>query len=164
MEQLYYNLSEEEFTKDKKIMLWASAVFFFIIGIYGFMESFVFERRSISLIFILPPFVVSLVITGIGLWEKLRRKDLFFLVDYGKIEFRFGIFKAKRHSFKWAKISSIEMPLTHRKIQLNLNDGTSFVINLTFFKREKSTSIKNYIYKLAGEKDIKVTVIKRIKN
>jgi hypothetical protein len=162
MEQLYYNLSEEEFTKDKKIMLWASACFFFIVGLFVFRDIFVTVRRIIPPILALPPFVVCLVIICIGLWEKLRRKDLFFLVDEGKIEFRFGIFKAKRHSFKWAKISSIVMPLSQRKIKLNLNDGTCFVINLTFFKREKSTAIKNYIYKLAGEKEIKITIVKRL--
>jgi len=161
MEQLYYNLSEEEFTKDKKIMLWASACFFFFIGIYVF-GNFVSVRRIIPPILALPPFVICIVIVCIGLWEKLRRKDLFFLVDEGKIEFRFGVLKAKRHSFKWSKITNIVMPLTQRKIQLNLNEGKSFVINLTFFKREKSTSIKNHIYKLAGEKGIKITVVKRL--
>jgi len=163
MEQLYYNLSEEEFTKDRKFMLWASACFFFLVGLYVFKDTFVSVRKIIPPILALPSFIICFIIICIGLWEKLRRKDLFFLVDYGKIEFRFGVLKAKRHSFKWSKISQIVMPLSQRKIQLNLNDGTSFVINLTFFKQEKSTSIKNYIYKLAGEKDIKITVVKRLR-
>ena len=160
--QLYYNLSEEEFSKDRKIMLWTLACFFFLGGIYLFMESFLSVRKSIPLIFVLPPFVACLIVTGIGVWAELKRKDLFFLVDDGKIEFRFGIFKAKRHSFKWAKISSIVMPLSQRKLQLNLNDGTSFVINLLFYKQEKSIAIKKYIYQMAVEKEIKITVVKEL--
>jgi len=161
-QQLYYNLSEEEFTKDRKLIIWVSACFFFLVSLYVFMESFISVRKSIPTILALPPLITCLIITGIGFWAKLKRKDLFFLVDEGKIEFRFGVFKAKRRSFKWAKISSIVMPLTQRKIKLNLNDGKSFVINLIFFKQEKSISIKNYIYKLAVEKEIKVAVVKRL--
>ena len=162
MEQLYYNLSEDQFTNERRILLRILAVLFYLGSVYVLIAKPVFGHRNMPQILAIPPFFIGLVVTGFTIWGRLQRKDLFFLVDYGKIEFRFGIFRAKRHSFKWSKISSLVMPLTQRKIQLNLNDGSSFVINLAYFKQQKSTSIKNHIYKLAIEKEIETTVVKML--
>ena len=159
-QQLYFNLSEEQFTKERRILLRILAVLFFLGSIYVVMAKSVFGHRNMPPIFAIPPFCISLIVIGFASWGKLKRKDLFFLVDYGKIEFRFGIFKAKRHSFKWSKISSLVMPHNQQKIKLNINDGSSFVINLSFLKQRKSTLIKNYIYKLAVEKEIPIKVVK----
>jgi len=160
MEQLYFNLSEEEFTKERKILLWTISALFFVGTLYVVTASPIFGHISIPPILALAPFTICLIVTGFAILAKLKRKDLFFLVDYGKIEFRFGVFKAKRHSFKWSEISSLVMPHNQRKVKINLNDGSSFVINLTFLKLTKSTAIKQYIYNLGIEKDIKITIVK----
>ena len=160
MEQLYFNLSEEEFTSERKILLWILAGLFFIGSIYVVTAYPLFGRKSIPPVLALAPFGICLIITFFAILGKLKRKDLFFLVDYGKIEFRFGIFKAKRRSFQWSKISGLVMPSKQRKIKLILADNSAFVINLTMLKRSKSTSIKQHIYNLAAEKGIKITVVK----
>ena len=162
MEQLYLNLSEEEFTKDRKIMLWGLASFFFFGSLYVLIASPVFGHKNIPPILAIAPFTICFGIVFFGVLDLIKRKDLFFLIDYGKIEFRFGILKPKRRSFKWTKILSLEMPLNQRKIKLNLVDGSSFVINLIMLKRSKSTAIKQYIYTLATEKGIKITIVKAL--
>ena len=158
-QQLYYNLSEDQFTDERKILLRALAIIFFIGSLYVLIAKPVFGHRNMPQILAIPPFLICLTVVGFTMWGRLKRKDLFFLVDDGKIEFRFGIFKAKRRSFKWAKISSVEMPLLQRKIKLNLINDTSFVINLAYLKQIKSTLIKNYIYRLAIDKGIKTIVV-----
>jgi len=160
MEQLYFNLSEEEFTKEREVMLWCLAVFFFLGSLYVLTASPIFGHKNMPPILAMAPFGISMIIAFFAILGKVKRKDLFFLVDYGKIEFRFGVFKAKRHSFKWSKILSLEIPYKQRKIRLYLDNNSTFVINLTFLKQRKSTLIKQHIHKLAAEKGIKVNLVK----
>ena len=159
-EQLYLNLSEDEFTSERKILLRIFAGAFLLGSVYVIMAAPVFGHDNVPPILALAPFGIFLILLASVILGQLKRKDLFFLVDYGKIEFRFGILKAKRHSFKWSKISSLVMPLKQRKVKLILEDGSSFIINLNMIKRNKSIAIKKYIYNLAIEKEIKIKVVK----
>ncbi len=70
--------------------------------------------------------------------HRLRRKNLFFTVDDEKIEFRFGVFKPKIHSFKWTDIMKFLLSFTQKKALLHLNDGSTFVINLNWLQKKKS--------------------------
>ena len=93
MENLYYNLSEEEFSKGRKILLWIFASFFFLAEYMCYLQNLVFGQiNSISSSFI-APFGISLVVGIIAAFATFKRKDLFFLIDDEKIEFRYGIFK-----------------------------------------------------------------------
>ena len=47
MENLYYNLSEEEFSKGRKILLWGFAGLFFLAGVYVLIISLVLGHKSI---------------------------------------------------------------------------------------------------------------------
>ena len=91
MENLYYNLSEEEFSKGRKILLWIFAGLFFLAGVYVLVISLVFGHKSIPAVLSLAPFGISLVVTIIATFATIKRKDLFFSVDDDKIEFRYGI-------------------------------------------------------------------------
>ena len=159
MEQLYFNLSEEEFTSERKILLWVFAGLFFLGGIYVVTASPVFGHASIPPVLSLAPFGICFIVLTFAVLASFKRKDLFFLVDYGKIEFRFGVFRAKRHSYKWSKISSLVMPHKQRKVKLNFIDGSSVVIDLTYLQRTKSTMIKKHIFQFAEEKDIKIIIV-----
>ena len=163
MEQLYFNLSEEEFTKERKVLLWVFASLFFLGGIYVVTASPMFGHESIPPIMALAPFGVCFIITTFAVLSSVKRKDLFFLVDYGKIEFRFGVLTAKRRSFQWSNISSIVMPHKQRKIKLNFIDGASAVIDLTYLQHKKSTLIKQHIYRFAEEKGIKIILMSMLK-
>lgn len=161
MEQLYFNLSEEEFTKGRKILLWIFAGLFFLAGLYVVTAQPLFGHQSIPPVLSAAPFGICLIVTVFALLASVKRSDLFFLVDYGKIEFRYGILRAKRHSFQWHDVKEMIFPSKQRKIKLLFMDGTSFVIDLNYLQRKKSTLIRKHIYKTASEKGIN---IKKVQN
>jgi hypothetical protein len=163
MEQLYFNLSEEEFTKGRKILLWIFAGLFFIAGIYVVTAKPVFGHESIPPVLSAAPFGICLIVSVFAALASIKRKDLFFLVDYGKIEFRYGLLNPKRHSYQWIEIKEMVMPHKQRKVKLNLTNGTSYVIDLNYLQRKKSTLIRKHIYKFAIEKNIPIIKVQTLK-
>jgi uncharacterized membrane protein YdbT with pleckstrin-like domain len=108
MENLYYNLSEEEFTKGRKILLWIFVVAFFLGGVYVAMLSPVFGVHHIKPTLSLAPFGISFIVGIIALFATIKRKDLFFSIDNDKIEFRYGLFRPKKHSISWTDIKEVQ--------------------------------------------------------
>jgi len=156
MENLYYNLSEEEFSKGRKVLLWIFASLFFLAGLWVLFSSLVLDYKNIPPAISIAPFGISLLVATIALFASVKRKDLFFLIDESKIEFRYGIFKPKKHSFNWIDIKQLEMPNAQRKVKLILNNESSFVIDLSYLQRKKSSIIKKHIYHVAREKNLSV--------
>lgn len=163
MDQLYFNLSEEEFSKGRKLLLWIFAFLFFLAGLYVVTAAPIFGHNSINPIISIAPFGISSVVLMIAILATIKRRDLFFLVDDGKIEFRYGIFRAKRHSFNWDEIKEMVFPHNQRRIKLILNDGTSFLIDLSYIQRKKSTIIKKHLYHAAFQKTIIISRGKALK-
>jgi len=162
MEQLYYNLSEEEFTKGRKVLLWVFAGLFFIAGLYVVTAMPIFGHESIPPVLSVAPFGICFIVSLFATLASVKRKDLFFLVDFGKIEFRYGIIRPRRHSFDWAEIKEMVIPHKQRKIKLNLTDGTFYVIDLNYLQRKKSTIIRKHIYKCAIEKGINIIKVQTL--
>jgi membrane protein YdbS with pleckstrin-like domain len=156
MENLNYNLSEEEFSKERKILLWSFATLFFLAGVYVLVINLVFGHKSIPAILSVAPFGISLVVSIIAAFATIKRKDLFFSVDNEKIEFRYGIINPKKHSFNWIDIKDVVMPRKQKKVMLVFNDSSSFVINLTWIQRKKSSHIRKHIYQASREKNLNV--------
>ena len=156
MENLYYNLSEEEFSKGRKILLWIFAGLFFLAGAYVLVMNLVFGHKSIPAILSIAPFGISLVVSLIAAFATIKRKDLYFSMTDEKIEFRYGIINPKMHSFKWIDIKELIMPHKQKKAMLLFKDGSSFVIDLTWLQKKKSSHIRKHIYHAAREKDLKV--------
>jgi len=156
MENLYYNLSEEEFSRGRKILLWGFAGLFFLAGVYVLLISLVFGHKSITAVLSVAPFGISLVVSLIAAFATIKRKDLFFSIDNDKIEFRYGIFKPKKHIFKWSDIKELIMPHKQKKAKLLFKDGTSFVIDLTYLQKKKAGLIRKHIFYAAREKDLNV--------
>lgn len=156
MEKLYYNLSEEELSKSRKFLLWGFAALFFLGGLYILISGLVFGIKDIAPILSAAPFGISLVVSVIAAFATIKRNDLFFLVDDEKIEFRYGIFKPKKHSYNWVDIKELVMPHKQRKVRLNFNDGTYFVIDLSWIQKKKSSHIRKHIYHAARERNLNV--------
>ena len=157
MENLYYNLSEEEFSKGRKILLWIFAALFFIAGLFVLMQSILFGHKSISPLLSIAPFGISFVVSLIAIFATIKRKDLFFSIDDEKIEFRYGILNPKLHSFKWNDIKELIMPHKQKKAMILFNNGSSFVINLNWLQKRKSSKIRKHIYYAARQKNLNVT-------
>lgn len=163
MEKLYYNLSKEEFSKERKALLWIFAILFFIAGLYVVTASPVFGHKSIPPVLSMAPFGISLLVFLIAVMATIKRKDLYFLVDDDKIEFKYGFFKPLLKSFNWISIDEIIMAHQQRKIKLLLKDGSSFMIDLTYLQNHKSGIIRKHIYNGARDKDINVIKVKYLK-
>ena len=162
MENLYYNLSQEEFSTGRKLLLWGFAGLFFLAGIYILLISLVFGHKSITPVLSIAPFGISVVVSIIAALATIKRKDLFFLIDNDKIEFRYGIFKPARHLFKWIDIKELIMPHKQKKAKLLFKDGSSFVINLNWLQKKKAGLIRKHIFYAAREKDLNVIKVKNL--
>jgi hypothetical protein len=156
MENLYYNLSEEEFTKGRKILLWIFVVAFFLGGVYVAMLSPVFGVHHIKPTLSLAPFGISFIVGIIALFATIKRKDLFFSIDNDKIEFRYGLFRPKKHSFSWTEIKEVVMPHKERKAKLVLKSGATFTIDLTWLQRKKASIIRKHLYYASKEKNLPI--------
>ena len=156
MENLYLNLSEEEFSKEKKILLWGFAALFFLAGVYILVLSLIFGQKSIPPVLSVAPFGISLVVSVIAGFATFKGTDLFFSIDDDKIEYKFGIIKPMTHSFKWTDIKELVMPHRQKKVKLIFKDGSSFVIDLTWIQKKKSSQIRKRIFHSAREKDLNV--------
>lgn len=162
MENLYYNLSQEEFSTGRKLLLWGFAGLFFLAGVYVLLISLVFGHKSITPVLSIAPFGISIVVSIIAALATIKRKDLFFLIDNDKIEFRYGIFKPARHLFKWIDIKELIMPHKQKKAKLLFKDGSSFVINLNWLQKKKAGLIRKHIFYAAREKDLKVVKVNNL--
>ncbi|MCE5347327.1 MAG: hypothetical protein LLG13_13710 [Bacteroidales bacterium] len=164
MEDLYYNLSEEDSSKGRNILLWIFAGIFFIAGSYVLFQNFILGEKSISPTLAIAPYAICLVVSIIAAFATIKRKNLFFSINADRIEFRYGILYPKERSFNWADIKEIVMSHRQNKILIRFKNRAPFIINLSWLKREKASRIKKHLYNAAKEKnpDI-IKVIKLIK-
>ncbi len=156
MENLYYNLSEEEFSKGRKVLLWGFSALFFFAGIYVLFVSLILDQKSIAPILSVAPFGISLVVCIIAGFATFKGTDLFFSIDLDKIEYKFGVMRPATHLFKWVDVKELIMPHRQKKVKLIFKDGSSFIIDLTWIQRKKSSHIRKHIYHVAREKDLNV--------
>jgi hypothetical protein len=156
MENMYINLSEKEFSRGSKTLLWSFATLFFLAGIYVLIVSLVLGQKSIPVILSIAPFGISLVVFIIAAFATFKGTDLFFSIDKDKIEYKFGIMKPVTHSFNWIDVNELVMPRGQKKVKLIFKDRSSFIINLNWIQKKKSSSIRRHIYHVAREKDLNV--------
>jgi hypothetical protein len=162
MEKLYHNLSEEEFSKGRKILLWGFAGLFFLGGVSILISSLVLGHKSIPAILSMAPFGISLVVSIIAGLATFKGTELFFSIDDDKIEFKYGLIRPAKHTFKWSEIRELIMPHKQKKAMLIFKDGSSFVINLTWMQKKKSSHIRKHIYLAAREKNLNVIKVKNL--
>jgi hypothetical protein len=164
MENLHFNLSEEEFSRGRKFLLWGFAILFFLAGVYILIINLVFGHKSIPLFISLITFGISLFVAVIAGFASITRSDLFFTVNDEIIEFRFGIIGPKKHTFRWADIKELVMPHKQKKIMLVLKDDSTFMMNLNWLQKKKSSAIRKHIYIAAKEKNVSVTKVANLQN
>lgn len=164
MENLHYNLSEEEFSSSRKLLLWIFSGLFFLAGVWVIVLNVVFgKKESIPLIISSAPFGISLVVAAIAFLSSVKRKNQFFAIDNDKLEFRFGLLKPADYSILWSDVSELVIPHRQKKAMFLFKDGSSYVINLTWLQKKKSSLIRRHIYQAAWEKKIKITKVMYLK-
>ena len=135
---------------------------FFLAGVYVLFVSLVLGHKSIPAIICIAPFGISLVVFIIASFATFKGTDLFFLIDEEKIEYKYGFLKPVDHLFKWSDIRELVMPHRQKKVKLIFQDGSSFIINLTWIQKEKSSDIRKHIFHVAREKDLPVKKVMTI--
>lgn len=159
METIYFDLAEEDFSKGRKILLWVFTGLFFIGGIGVLLASPVFGLHEIKPSLSLAPFGISFIVGSISAFASIKRKDHFFSIDEDKIEFRYGVFRPKKHSFQWADVKDLVMPHKEKKVLMNLRNGSSFIIDLTWLQKKKTHLIRKHLFNTAKYKDMEVRKI-----
>ena len=156
MEKLYFNLSEEEISKSRKIILWVVVAVFFIVGVYVALLSPVFKVNDVKPVNSVALFGISLMVGLVAAYATYKRKDLYFLIDDEKVEFRYGVFRPKKYSFPWSTMREVVLPRKERKAKIIFKDKTSFIIDLSWLKRTKSTMIRKHLFHAARAQNINV--------
>jgi hypothetical protein len=163
MENLYYNLSEEEFSRGKKLLLWGFAAFFLFAGIYLLYLSLLLNKHDVPAVLSLVPLGICLFVSLVAVFASSKKKENFFSIDENKIEFCFGLFRPRKHTFDWKDIKQLILAHKQRKAMLVFKDGSSYVINLTWLQRKKSNLIRKHIYHAAWEKELKIEKVPYLK-
>lgn len=156
MEKLHYNLSEAEYTRGRKVLLWVVTILFFIGGLYVALLSPVFGKDSVRPILSLAPFGIGLLIGITAFLATVKRKNMYFEINDDTIEFRYGMFNPKKHTYQWSDIKKIVMPHRERKVKLMLRDNRSEIINLSYIQGKRSILIRKHLIIGAMEKNISV--------
>lgn len=164
MENVHYNLSEEEFSSSKKILLWIFSGFFFLAGVWVIILNVgMGKKESIPLVLSIAPFGISLVVGLIALMSSIKSKNQFFSIEDDKLEFRFGFFKPHKHSIRWSDVAELVLPHKQKKAMFLFSDGTSYTLNLTWLQKKKSGLIRKHIYHSASDKKIKISKVEYLK-
>ena len=121
MESLHINLSEKEFSRGSKTLLWSFSALFFLAGVYILFISLVLGQKSIPAVLSIAPFGISLVVSIIASFATFKGTDNFFLIDKDKIEYKYGFLKPVDHLFHWSDISgayyALKTEKSHAQIQ-----------------------------------------------
>ena len=157
---MYFNLSEEEFSKGRKLLIWAFAGLFFLAGVYVLLISLVFGQKSTNASLSAVPFGISIVVAIIASFATIKRKNLFFSIDNEKIEFRYGLLKPKKHSFEWVRVKEVILPSGQKKAILVFEEGSLFIINLNWLQKHKAALIRKRLYYFAREKNINILKVR----
>jgi len=156
MEDLNFNLSQEEFSKGRKILLWILATFFTGIGLWDlYLKIFKHDSYAkITLTVIL--LVLGAFVYFIAALATMKRKQHHFIVDNNHIDYRYGLLFTTHHNYKWDDIEIVYMPPHTKKTILELKNGHKTHINLTWIERNKSRIIRKHIYYSAKARGIKI--------
>jgi hypothetical protein len=156
MEKLYYNLSEHEFSKGRKFLLWGFSFLFFIAGLGVIFLNVIMHDETIHLSLSSAPFGISLVVAIIASFASFSKKENYFIIDDEKMEFKYGMINPVKHSFHWNNIAEMNFPHRQKKVQLKLKDSSFYIINLTWIEKKKSSHIRKHLFYGASEKNIKI--------
>jgi membrane protein YdbS with pleckstrin-like domain len=156
MENLYYNLSKQEFTKGRKILLWIFASLFFLAGMGIIILNVIFHDKSIQLTVSVAPLGISLVVGIIAVLASTGKKDHYFSIDETKVDFKNGFFKAVKNTILWTDVKEIHFPHKQKKVKVVMKDDSSLIINLTWIEKKKSSHIRKHLFYVAKEKNINI--------
>jgi hypothetical protein len=157
MEKLYYDLSKQEFSSGRKVLLWIFSGVFFLAGAGIIFMNVVQHDLSIHITFCIPPFGIGIFTGVIAYMATAKKKDHYFLMDNDKVEYKFGLVKPVKVTHLWNDISEIRVPHKEKKVLLVYKDKTEHIINLNWLEKKKTHFIKRHFYYTARENKINIS-------
>jgi len=156
MEDLNFNLSQEEFSKGRKIILWVSGSFFIIIGLWDLYMKLFTQNTSANYAVAIILLILGGFIYFIATLATMKRKAHHFIIDSEHIDYRYGLLFPTHHNYKWDDIETVYMPPHTKKTILELKSGHKTHINLTWVEKNKSRMIRKHIYYSANGRGINI--------
>jgi len=100
------------------------------------------------------PFGISFVSGIVAFMSTFSKKGHYFLIDNDKIEFKFGMLNPSKHTFHWNDIKAIHLPHKQKKAKLIMKNDSTFIINLSWIEKKKSSHIRKHLFYASREKNI----------
>jgi hypothetical protein len=163
MEKLFFDLSESEFSKGRKILVWIFSAVFFLAGCGIIYMNTVLHDKTIHINFCIAPFGISLFTAIVAYLATSKKKDHYFLIDNDKVEYRFGLFKPVKCVHKWDDVKEIHLPHKEKKVLIIYKDDTEHILNLTWIEKKKSHFIRRHFYYAIREKNLKLVKVDTIR-
>lgn len=156
MDDLYFNLASEEFSKPRKILIWIIAILTALVAAWDSYLKFFKHDTSADLGLTFSLYVITIFLFTIAILATKKRKEHFFKVDRENISYHYGLIFPSHRSYKWAEIRKVYMPPRSKNTVLILNNDKPVHINLTWVERNKSRIIRKHIYFSAKERGIEI--------
>jgi hypothetical protein len=162
MEKLFYDLSEQEFSKGRKILLWIFSGTFLLAGCAIIFMMLVLGDKSVNASLSIAPFGIGIFVAVIAIMATFKRAGHYFLIDDEKIEYKYGLVKPIKFSHNWTDIKEVHLPHREKKVLLVYKDNSEYVVNLTWLERKKTSHIRKHFFYAAKEKNINIVKIMTI--
>jgi hypothetical protein len=162
MEKLFYDLSVNEFSSGRKILLWIFSGVFFLAGAGILYMNVIQHDASIHISFSIPPFGIGIFTAIVAYMASSTRKDHFFLMDDEKIEYRFGLIKPQKVTHLWSDMTEILMPHKEKKVLLKFKNNSEALVNLNWIEKKKTHHIRKHFFYAAREKNINIVRVNHL--
>lgn len=156
MEDLYFNLAKEEFSKGRKILLWFMAIAATIVTLTDIYLKFVKLNSNATIGLTVTLALATSFLYLIAILASVKRKEHFFKVDREIISYHYGLMFQKHHSYSWNEVQKLFVPPHSKNATLVLKDGKVVRINLTWVEKNKARMIRKHIFYSAKNKGIEI--------
>lgn len=154
MDDLYFNLASEEFSKSRKILIWIIAILAALMTAWDSYLKFFKHDTYADLGLTFSLYGVTIFLFAIAILSTKKRKEHFFKIDRENISYHYGLIFPSHRSYAWTEIKKVYMPTHSKNTVLILNNDKPVHINLTWVERNKSRIIRKHIYYTAKERGI----------
>jgi hypothetical protein len=156
MEDLYFNLASEEFSKPRKILIWIVAFITLLLSMWISYLKFFKQDSSADMGLTLTLYAITLFMFSLAILATIKRKEHYFKVDDEIISYRYGLIFPTQKTHLWTNIKKIYVPPHSKNTSLELKDKKIVHINLTWVERNKARIIRKHIFYNGRDKGIEI--------
>lgn len=157
MENLNLNLSKNEFSKSRRILLWIIGLLFFISTLWSLYLKLWAHDTSVTTGLIIILFLISAFLCFIASLASARKEDHYFNINHDEISYRYGLMFSKQRKHTWEEIKEIIIRYNLRKaIIINVNDNKK-TINLNWINKTSAKTILKHLYYISRKKGIPIS-------